>query len=662
MEMLSVQQIAALKGCNVRNVKALCQRGALPAEKIKNKNNRDMYVVPLSALDENLQVRYFSQQKPNNKTERKIEVQAAKPYDAYSDDERAEIDLWQDVITHWQDYRNMPGVTDKASVDTKFVRLMELEYPRLQMSVSILYRKWAALRSNDLDGLLDKRGTWRRGKTDAPQEIIDIFTAFYLTESQYPIKRCIEYTQLKLQKDYPQLVCEMPSYSTFRRKAMEIPEPVRVLGRYGAKAYYDRCSAYIRREYESIASNEWWVADTHTFDILVKGEEGKTHRIYINAYLDARSGIFTGWYITPNPSSEATLLALRKGIQQYGIPKNIYVDNGREYLTYDIGGLGHRAKRTKANGEAKFEPPGVFKRLGIEMTNAIVRNARAKLIERRFRDVKDHISRLFLTYTGGTVVEKPDRLKAILKADKMAQKNHTVIECSKVVSDDELVAMAEQLISGYMNYQPYGGSVTEDKGLTRIEVYHKHYNDMPQRRASDEDLALMLMRSTRPQQVGRNGVCVPVGGAKVDYCCDELRLLMGRKVYLRYDPECMDSVRVYDLEDRYILTAPRATMLSGGYGISKEQIKEGMRYIRAAERTIKQAVELKRMPIADPNAARELVLAYAAANLAQPVPTTTAKAIEIVRAQEQPLLQAAGAEVNITRMTRNASRRKKEEE
>ncbi|MEG1075419.1 MAG: MerR family transcriptional regulator, partial [Ruthenibacterium sp.] len=78
---------------------------------------------------------------------------------------------------------------------------------------------------------------------------------------------------------------------------------------------------------------EWWIADTHTFDILSRGENGKTHRIYINAYLDARSGIFTGWYVTENPSSDASLYALRRGITACGIPNNIYVDNGREYLT-----------------------------------------------------------------------------------------------------------------------------------------------------------------------------------------------------------------------------------------------------------------------------------------------------------------------------------------
>ena len=43
---------------------------------------------------------------------------------------------------------------------------------------------------------------------------------------------------------------------------------------------------------------------------------------------------------------------------KYIIPDNIYVDNGREFLTFDIGGLGHRKKKPK-DGEEKFEPhPG----------------------------------------------------------------------------------------------------------------------------------------------------------------------------------------------------------------------------------------------------------------------------------------------------------------
>lgn len=79
-------------------------------------------------------------------------------------------------------------------------------------------------------------------------------------------------------------------------------------------------------------SNEWWIADNHKFDVMTT--DGKTtHRLYLTAFMDARSGILTDIYVTNNPSSQATLIALRKGIMEYGIPANIYVDNGREFLT-----------------------------------------------------------------------------------------------------------------------------------------------------------------------------------------------------------------------------------------------------------------------------------------------------------------------------------------
>ena len=92
------------------------------------------------------------------------------------------------------------------------------------------------------------------------------------------------------------------------------------------------------------------------------GPDGTLHRLYLSAWLDARSGIFTGWYVTASPGSQATLNALRKGITKFGIPYNAYVDNGREFLTYDIGGRGHRAKKVLADGSEPFAPPGVFER------------------------------------------------------------------------------------------------------------------------------------------------------------------------------------------------------------------------------------------------------------------------------------------------------------
>ncbi|MEG2842253.1 MAG: transposase, partial [Ruthenibacterium sp.] len=660
--------IAELKGCSRQNIIKQIRRGSLPHQERRNENNRPQFLVPLDALDACLQERYYRQKSgavlQNAAVPKK--PTATKPVDAYSADERAEIDCWLKIIERWQNYRNKPDAKNKAEVDRMFIALVQLERTDLNISIDILYRKWAAAREENYDGLLDKRGKWKKGQSGTPPDVFKIFETYYLDESQHPVERCIEYTRLYLQKYNPELVAKMPSYSTFFRRAKSIPYAVLMLGRFGEKAYYDLCSPYVRREYENIASNEWWIADTHTFDILSRGENGKTHRIYINAYLDARSGIFTGWYVTENPSSDASLYALRRGITAYGIPNNIYVDNGREYLTTDIGGRGHRAKKVLADGSKPFEPPGVYKRLGITMTNAIVRNARAKIIERRFRDVKDHISRLFMTYTGGTVVEKPDRLKHILKADetalKEALKHHTVIECSKVVRDDELIKIVDTLISGYMNYQAYNGSVSEDIGKRRIDVFNEYLTQ--QRVAAPEELSLMLMRTGKPQQVERAGVFVKIAGKKIYFNSNDLLALMKEKVYVRYDPDHLGNARVYDMQDRFLLEVPLDNTLRLPYGADKQKISDAMSVIRKARKVHKDALDARKLLLADEDSALSLVMHYAQKNLDEALPASTPPAIELVRAQEEPLLKACNdiGSIDISRMAKNAAMRHKNKE
>lgn len=481
-QMLTAKQVAEVKGCSGRYIKRLIQEGKLQAQEVLNDKNRKTYLVPLEALDEELQQKWYQMnlENPSEEISTPEPVPDKKAVDHFSESERQEIDFWISLVEQWQQYRMKPGVTCKADVDKKFVTLCGLEYPDKEISVDILYRKWKAVKENDLDGLIDKRGKWKKGTSSIDDTIWQAFLYFYLDESQHPIQKCLDYTKMWAQEKRPDLYTDIPSYSAFyRRLNNEVPEGVKVLGREGHKAYNDRCAPFIRRIYEDIESNEWWIADNHTFDVMVKDKNGNIHRPYLTAFLDARSGIFTGFHITYNPCSEATLIALRKGILKYGIPDNIYVDNGREFLTFDIGGLGHRKKKPK-DGEEKFEPPGVFKRLGINMTNAIVRNAKAKIIERRFEDVKNDLSRLFNTYTGGSVVEKPERLKFVLKKEQ-------------IYTDEEFEEYVTAVLEWYFNMEAYNGAVEADKGKCKMDVFNEHLKR--KRVASAEELNLMLMRN-----------------------------------------------------------------------------------------------------------------------------------------------------------------------
>ena len=644
---LSTQEVARLYGKHESTIRRWAKSGKIQAASFLNEFNSPEYLFPLDVLDTSIQEKYFAQLKasiPAPSADILPKRKASRPLDHYTAEEQREIAWWMKTVDDWQRYRSKyPG--SKAEADDRFIALCAKTDPEHEFSIDTLYRRWKSIKQNDLDGLIDKRGKWKKGKSDIQPEAWDAFLYFYLQEAQHPMMKCYEYMKLLLREDHPDLVADLPSYTTFtRRVKSDIPEAVEVLGREGQKAFRDRCAPYIRRTYESMASNEWWIADNHTFDVITQGDNGQRHRLHLTAFFDARSGIFTGCYVTLNPSSQATLIALRKGILKYGIPENIYVDNGSEFLTFDIGGRGHRKRKPK-DGQERFEPPPVFERLGIKMTNALVRNAKAKIIERRFRDVKDHLSRLFDTYTGGNVLEKPERLKGVLKN-------------GEIPLDSTFTEAVEELLDWYFNQQPYGGEVIADRGKPRQQVYNE--NLYTKRVAGAEDLSLMLMRSARPQKVTRRGVHLDIAGQRLDYWNDDMLInLLGKQVYFRYDPDDLSEVRVYDLEDRYIMTVPVDNTAVLTYGASREDVKEAMGKVRRMERLTREALKVSAYPAFGKRTALELVMEQAyQSKTARIVPSADPKVLELQRPDEEPLLRAVAGGPDLDVMNRNALKRK----
>jgi len=634
-------------GVDIRTVQRRAKSGSLTCEIQSNAKNRPEYIFPLSTLPKHVQERYYARHSLTLSTPEKTALQKVKPspvqrpLDSYTDAERKEIGFWRDVVDQWMFYRSQPG-KPLSELDAKFVRHMRVENPGQELSVATLYRKKKALEEGDLNSVIDRRGKARKGKTDMPEYIKKAFLYYYLVDGgeghAYSITKCMEYTEKWVEKNAANAL-PLPSYSSFYRLAMDVPEAVRILMREGDRAYYNKASVYTRRDYESIASNDWWVGDTYTCDTLTLGPDGKTHRPYLTAWVDVRSGIFVGWYISfGGNSSQNSIYALRRGCLAHGMPNyNAYVDNGREYLTFDFGGRGHRAKKVLANGEAPFEPKTILDYMGVEMKNAIVQNSRAKLVERSFRNVKEHIMRLFPTYTGGSPEEKPEALKKALQR-------------GAIPTDAEFVQKVDLLISGYLNYEPYYGSVPADKGKRRIDVYNEHLEHV--RHVEPDVLNLMMLRTSKPKKVDREGVYLNIRGKKVWYNCPELHSLwQEKKVYLRYDPDDLSSVRVYREDGSFILTAPRCD-LEAAYGATQEEIARQQQLKNKYKRVV-QELAATLLPDAPPEEAAALVARMAEENLAGPTAKRDPRTVELVQLDEEPWAIAVG-EVNVFRMNQNS--------
>ncbi|EYE88294.1 hypothetical protein Q428_08825 [Fervidicella metallireducens AeB] len=243
MDLLTVKEVAELKGCTERYIRKIIKDGKLEAQEDSDpKNNIKQYLVPVSALPEELQKKYYAKIKSDavpivpelkepKKTKKKLIEKKA--FDAFSASEREEITLWSEILKEWQEVRNR--YKSKTEADPLFVASMKLKYPDLSISEDILYRKYAAYKEGDLEGLLDKRGGWNRGKSSIPQEIWEGFLYYYLDDRKLPVSQCYQITQEWMKEFYPEMLADMASERTFRRKIETIPKAVLKLMREGEK-------------------------------------------------------------------------------------------------------------------------------------------------------------------------------------------------------------------------------------------------------------------------------------------------------------------------------------------------------------------------------------------------------------------------------------------
>lgn len=569
MEQLTVKEYADLRGISERHTRRLITCGDIKAEiNFASKG----YLIPLASIEPKLQKKYMRLHKEKFPAIQQDKPVVIKGLEELSYEERKEVSFWRDVLSGWREYRNHYSGSRKEA-DEKFTEYLKAKYPDKKFSPRILQRQWKALQEAGEGALIDRRGKHENHAKAIPDTVFDLFEYYYLDESQKSVKKCMELTELALKVEKPELL-PLASNAAFARKIVkDIPAPVLQYYRHGEKAFRDKCAPYIERTYDDLNANDIWVCDNHTFDVFVNdGEHKKPVRVYLTGFLDVRSRKMVGWYVTMNPCSDATLMALRRGIEKYGIPRRILSDNGREFLTFDIGGRGFR----KSAKTQEHVAPTILENLGIEFRTALVRNAKAKIIERAFRDVKEDFSKLFAGYTGGTVAERPERLK---KTGKDAE-NFTLLP--------EFIRYVDTYIEGYFNTRPHNGSSMG--GRTRNEVYAACL--IEKRTATKEQLNLMMLRNTRMQKVQRNGVYLSLYDSKVWFNSLELSYsYQGEKVYFRYNPDDLSEVRIYDEKDRFLCTAGQIAKL--GYFATKEEVSAAMKENRQLEKFVKRYKKAK---------------------------------------------------------------------
>jgi putative transposase len=319
----------------------------------------------------------------------------------------------------------------------------------------------------------------------------------------------------------------------------------KALQRGGLRAL-DNLLPPVVRDYSDLAPFEILVGDQHRFDFwVIDGETGEPFRSEGYFWQDLRTRCFYGGALAKKYDSQLMGLALRMGMRVFGPFGSIYTDNGRpEESKYIMGIL----KEMRALGLAAAQTEEIFAELdGADPeelhcmvhlpgshTRAIVRNAKAKMIEGTFSSFESILR---------NQRKVPGHVKDLHAPQEEQEIDHIEIErlarAGKLLTFREFVLASLKAMDHYNAHKPHRGILQEwawkprPREATPMQCLAQCYlaGEWKPTKVS-EQLTDMVFLPRQQRAVDRGRVRIN----KVLYENDALVPLTGKKVDCRYDP------------------------------------------------------------------------------------------------------------------------------
>ena len=641
---ITVTEAAELENEKLKTLRKRIERGKLNVIKTDTREGFQ-YLVNLSSLSAQAIAKYYAQ-KNSELAEQdlqkiKAELEAKKYGERYTgltiedltEKQREQVVFWKNLISGWRNYiEKFPG--QNAQKTQEFLEIINATQEK-PVTEKTLRRKYTNYKRYGEIVLADDRAIKKAVNSSIPEYAWNVFLEWWLDEARPTVAHIYDLVKKHLEDEGKEEYLPLPHRTTFHRATQKIPVAVVKYFRYGEKTFTDEVLPYVQRVYRNLSSNEIWTSDYHTLDFFVKDDlTGKVFRPHVVVWQDIRSRKILSLRVCESSNSHGVINSFREACISFGRPHNVYVDNGREYLVRDFGGRGKR----KANQNAQIETT-ILQSLGINMINAKVANGRAKVAERTFKQLAGEFSKLFITYCGNRPGNRPERHTDIMKNEKNIPLLSTVTEDLRIY------------IEGGYNTKASTGEGTNGKSPN--EVYAE--NLISKRAATQEQINLLTMRSSRMQTVKRNGVYLDFGQGKIwFYNTDLVHDYMNHKVYVRYNSEDLSEVRIEDEKGRLLCTAER--LGAGGYDMDAdlETVKKVQRLAKEQKAKVK---EFKQTHHADVGTALETMLNRAKKNMENDHATYDASILEPLTFESKPEARAVGGDgYDLDLMIKNAKK------
>ena len=428
-----------------------------------------------------------------------------------------------------------------------------------------------------ISGLLSKHGQHLTGST-VPDNYFEYFKNLYLVEGAPSLRTCWDLTLGYAIRMFDAKRETFPSFMAFKRRLdKEVPKQSIYLARMGETAWNRKYGGYIERDYSNIICNEVWVSDHAQIDVACFDSDNKVVFPWVTVWRDYKSGKWLGWILqSGNPNSDHIFQSFYYAAEKYGLPKDVIIDNGKDYRSKDFAG-GRKTIKIAAN---KSKAMAMLAELNIDVHFALPYNAQTKPIERDFLKIKELLSKHCVGYRGGNVVERPEKLAKEIKS-------------GKIMRFEDFKQLFDNYILNVLNKRPSQGKNLN--GLCPDELFYSEFKEKIT--TSKDALKLFCMRTSKDFTIRRNGIKDTAFG--ITYWADWMISKMGMKVYLRRDIEDYKEAWVFKSDnDEFIGTATAVSSVAALHAdkVSKEEFKEAMsikkRNFKTAKSYIKNAMEI----------------------------------------------------------------------
>jgi|GEM_PF-610304 len=503
----------------------------------------------------------------NRLSENEIESEI---YSNLADWERKKVDKYLAI------FHAAEGLKGKAL--KSFVDRWNEKNPHMKTSYSRFFQLKTKYVAQGISGLVPGYGR-NVGKSKINDSIFEYFKTAYLKEGAPSLRSCWTRTMgFASTKNIHIDPKNFPSFITFlRRLEREFPKDQIYRARHGFEAWNKKYGYYMDRDYSNIKPGEIFVSDHAQVDVLVKLSNGKIVAPWVTTFRDFKTSKWLGWlHHAEAPNSDHVFQSFYFAVRDYGLPRDIIIDNGKDYRVRDFAG-GKKYHRVSYD-KHRISPMLIL--LGVTPHFTTLGNAQAKPIERDFLKNKEWFSKHMRGYRGGNVKERPESLREEVKRGDL-------------LSWKEYCKCIDLFITNILNKTPSQGKVLH--GRSPNEAWENEAQAI--NKVSPDSLKLFCMRTSGTFTIGRNGV--RDGAVGVTYYAPWMDSMKGEKCYLRRDPQAYQEAWVFKTDnDEFIGKAAIAELAPAlaRTPIEKHTLKDLINRKRRIEKTSKVYFENKSIP------------------------------------------------------------------